>query len=282
MPEGLDRLRIKEIVEILDPLPLIDGKMLEMTRWMSEYYACSWGQALDAAVPAGVKKHAGTRVGTFLIVPQETREALRDGPITPKLSAKQTTALEILCRDDEPLTISDVCRLAKCSPVPVQALIKQGLVHTVRRRLPVDLTATPGAKPEETHATPAIERPEPGAHRRAIGDPRSDPAGPGVERVRAVPDPRRDRQRQDRSLSLTLSRRSWPEDSEAIVLVPEISLTPQTIRRFRRTLRAGRGAAQPPQRRRAAPALAEHRRGARSRWSSASARPSSRRRGDSG
>ncbi|MHB1560600.1 MAG: primosomal protein N' family DNA-binding protein, partial [Isosphaeraceae bacterium] len=91
-PEGLDRLRIKAIVEILDPSPLIDDRMLELSRWLAEYYACSWGQALDAAVPAGVKKHAGTRVGTFLVVPEETREALRAGPGSgaPKLSAKQT------------------------------------------------------------------------------------------------------------------------------------------------------------------------------------------------
>src|SRR5579883_3372836 len=54
-PEGIDRVRIKELVEILDPIPLIDGRMLELTRWLAEYYACSWGQALDAAVPAGVK-----------------------------------------------------------------------------------------------------------------------------------------------------------------------------------------------------------------------------------
>ncbi len=63
---------------MLDPLPLIDGKMLELTRWMADYYACSWGQALDAAVPAGVKKHAGTRVGTFLMVPEEIRADLQD------------------------------------------------------------------------------------------------------------------------------------------------------------------------------------------------------------
>ena len=45
--------------------------------------------------------------------------------------------------------------------------------------------------------------------------------------------------------------------SEAIVLVPEISLTPQTIRRFRRRFSGGR-AAQPSERRRAASALAVH------------------------
>jgi len=44
------------------------------------------GQALDAVVPAGVKKHAGTKVGTFLIVPEETRDALgarRTSPASP-------------------------------------------------------------------------------------------------------------------------------------------------------------------------------------------------------
>ena len=67
-PADLDPARIKDVVEVLDPLPLIDDKMLALTRWMADYYACSWGQALDAVVPAGVKKHAGTRIGTFLAV----------------------------------------------------------------------------------------------------------------------------------------------------------------------------------------------------------------------
>ena len=45
--------------------------MLELTRWIAGYYACSWGQALDAVVPAGVKKQAGTRIRTCLTVPEE-------------------------------------------------------------------------------------------------------------------------------------------------------------------------------------------------------------------
>ena len=56
--------------------------------------------------------------------------------------------LEVLCRSDEPLTAADVCRLAKCTTVPIQALRKQGLVHTVRKRLPVGLPgeARPAAR----------------------------------------------------------------------------------------------------------------------------------------
>ena len=165
-PPGLDAMRIKEVVEVLDPTPLIDHGMLELTRWLAEYYACSWGQALDAAVPAGVKKHAGTRVGTFLIVPEETREALRAKAIEPRLSAKQAAVLEILTRTDDPLTTADVCRLAKCGPVPVQALQKLGLVHTVRRRLPMGLAGHAAATGRRTRPSPpGLNRPR----RRPIG-----------------------------------------------------------------------------------------------------------------
>ena len=134
-PEGLDPRKLKEVVEVLDPVPLIDAKMLELTRWMAEYYVCSWGQTLDAAVPAGVRNQAGTRVGTFLLVPEEIRQALKEQTEKPKLSPKQAAALEVLCRADEPLTISDVCRRARCASASVLALRRQGLVHSVRRRL---------------------------------------------------------------------------------------------------------------------------------------------------
>ena len=141
-PGDLDPARIKDVVEVLDPLPLIDDKMLELTRWMADYYACSWGQALDAVVPAGVKKHAGTRIGTFLMVPAEIRADLQAEILKRRLPPKQTAVLEVLCRSDEPLTVADVCRMAKCTTVPIQGLRKQGLVHTVRRRMPVGLPAT--------------------------------------------------------------------------------------------------------------------------------------------
>src|SRR5437763_2441162 len=77
-PEGLDPRKLKDVAEVLDPVPLIDAKMLELTRWLAEYYVCSWGQALESAVPAGVRNQAGTRVGTFLVVPAEIRQGLQD------------------------------------------------------------------------------------------------------------------------------------------------------------------------------------------------------------
>ncbi len=112
IPDGMAPRRLKDLLEVLDDPPLIDAAMLELTRWMAGYYACSWGQALDAVVPAGVKKRAGTRVGTFLTVPEEVRRARESLELPPK----QAEALAILCRSDEPLTLSDLCRMAQCAP----------------------------------------------------------------------------------------------------------------------------------------------------------------------
>src|SRR5229473_744884 len=33
--------RVKDVLEILDDPPLIDAAMLDLTRWMASYYACS-------------------------------------------------------------------------------------------------------------------------------------------------------------------------------------------------------------------------------------------------
>lgn len=43
----------KSIIDVLDTEPLVSSAMMELTRWISEYYVCSWGQALQLALPKG-------------------------------------------------------------------------------------------------------------------------------------------------------------------------------------------------------------------------------------
>lgn len=40
---------IKEILNVLDSQPVFDSEMLKLTRWIAEYYLCSWGQVLECA-----------------------------------------------------------------------------------------------------------------------------------------------------------------------------------------------------------------------------------------
>jgi len=47
---------IKEIAEVIDAEPLLTGPMLKLCRWIADYYFCSFGQALECALPAGIRK----------------------------------------------------------------------------------------------------------------------------------------------------------------------------------------------------------------------------------
>lgn len=235
-PDGLEPSKIKPVAEVLDPVPLIDARMLELTRWMAGYYLCSWGQALDAVVPAGVRKQAGTRVGTFLVVPEEARQGWADGTLEKTLTNKQAAALEVLCRaaDGELLTVADVCRRARCGPGVVDGLRKDGVIHTVKRRLTLDEMKKGDAEGEAAPAPAATKKPDLTPEQQAALDAmtpalRGDAFAPFL--VFGVTGSGKT------EVYLSAIEEVVARGREAIVLVPEISLTPQTIRRFKRRFR---------------------------------------------
>ncbi len=47
---------MKSIMDVIDDETFLDEAMLELTLWMSEYYMCSWGQAIECAMPLPFKK----------------------------------------------------------------------------------------------------------------------------------------------------------------------------------------------------------------------------------
>jgi len=46
----------KEIEQLIDDEPLLDSNMLEFTKQIAKYYLCSWGEAIEAAIPSSLKK----------------------------------------------------------------------------------------------------------------------------------------------------------------------------------------------------------------------------------
>ena len=46
---------IKNVSECLDETPMFSPDMLTLTKWMADYYICSWGVSLYCAVPAAVR-----------------------------------------------------------------------------------------------------------------------------------------------------------------------------------------------------------------------------------
>ncbi len=53
-----DRRDIKEIEEVLDPVPLFTPQVLKLAQWISQYYICGWGEVLKAALPSGIHQNS--------------------------------------------------------------------------------------------------------------------------------------------------------------------------------------------------------------------------------
>src|SRR5436190_12791295 len=45
---------IKDVQELLDVEPPLTPEVLEITRWVADYYAAPWGEVMRAALPAGI------------------------------------------------------------------------------------------------------------------------------------------------------------------------------------------------------------------------------------
>ncbi|HEY0385491.1 MAG TPA: hypothetical protein VGC64_05745, partial [Pyrinomonadaceae bacterium] len=75
---------IKEAEELLDTEPLLTPEILEITRWVADYYAAPWGEVLKAALPAGLN----ATVEQVLSITPEGRDELARLPLHRTATAK--------------------------------------------------------------------------------------------------------------------------------------------------------------------------------------------------
>ncbi|MFN7947518.1 MAG: primosomal protein N' [Blastocatellia bacterium] len=61
---GIDaeNTEVKFIEELFDTEPLVTAEMLELTKWIADYYFAPWGEVIKACLPAGINAEAETIV----------------------------------------------------------------------------------------------------------------------------------------------------------------------------------------------------------------------------
>lgn len=60
----LDDSKIKEVLGVLDPAPVILPHQYRLWQWIASYYMCTMGEVMNAALPAGLKAETGYRPKT--------------------------------------------------------------------------------------------------------------------------------------------------------------------------------------------------------------------------
>lgn len=57
-----DDIEIKEIISVLDLNPIVTQSQLNLWKWIADYYICSLGEVMKAALPSGLKMESETLV----------------------------------------------------------------------------------------------------------------------------------------------------------------------------------------------------------------------------
>jgi primosomal protein N' (replication factor Y) (superfamily II helicase) len=207
----------KPITEVLDLEPLCTPKILELLQWMSRYYIAPLGQVFEAAIPAGVRSSAGSRERVMLY----PTEAANDDSKLNKLSPKQQNVLRQLILAGGGVTIDQLQKLAECSSGPISSLRESGFIDARQERVFDDM----GARVPQRSGPPlalSVDQRQALAHvLDALNSGKQQTillhgiTGSGKTEVYM------------QAIHEVLSY-----GRQAIVLVPEISLTPQTRQRF--------------------------------------------------
>ena len=251
--------KLRPIASVDDPSPMILPSLVALARWMSGYYLAPLGKCLETLLPAPVRT-GNTREKTLLYVEHAGRE---DQPLTPR----QRELLENIARVGGGW-LGQICKEFSCSPETLKKLAALGAVIIEERQARRDplrrgriLPTQPLALNQEQAAAlaaivgalcAASGRAAPlesgGASAPASSAPASGGAGaPGlrVSESGGASAPGLRNAGAPRPLLLFGVTGSGKTEVYlqaiaaalerglgAIVLVPEISLTPQTVQRF--------------------------------------------------
>nr|PZN42023.1 MAG: primosomal protein N' [Bacillota bacterium] len=225
-PPGVQVRPIAGVVAELPPLP---RDLIDLARWVADRYLCTFAAALRLCIPAGARRRRVREraVAAVALAAPRAEVAAAVEAAERRRAHLQARVLAMLLERPGPVPLAEVAaRLGDHARAALRPLLDRGLIRRVTltaRRDPFGGRAAPpdaerSLTPAQREALAAVERAladdNPFSPRRPILIHGVTGSGKTVVYLQAI-------------------ARVLARGQQAIVLVPEISLTPQTVGRFR-------------------------------------------------
>ncbi len=215
------RIKYKKVKAVLDEKPLLDEHLMKLGKWISEYYVCPLGQVLAAMVPAAVRKGAGVTKRSMIHLTEDYASIKLTSPKQQNL----VDHLEKVNAFDEDRAVDKIKTLeaAGLTEAVLRTLIRHNAVKLTRREV---LNSLP-ALPEGLMLTRAGF--EINEHQRMALEDIAGAVDSGhfaVRLLHGVTDSGKT------EVYIRAIEKTIQAGKDALVLVPEIALTAQTVERF--------------------------------------------------
>ncbi|ODS31816.1 MAG: primosomal protein N' [Candidatus Scalindua rubra] len=211
----------KDIIQVVDTKPILNSKMLEVAEWLANFYFCGWGEALETFLPFVVRKGFETKTINVARLCKDGASVKDMISAIKKRAPKQARVLEALAEVDE-MTVPELASISECQVASIYRLRDRGLITLEKRQ--VDDSLFTGKHFKRTyHLQPTKEQDR---AIRLIKDMLRERKHSTILLKGVTGSGKTEVYLQAISEAITLGLK-------AIVLVPEISLTPQTIERFK-------------------------------------------------
>ncbi len=219
-----DYPKVKPLAELIDDRVLVSPQMMELARWMGRYYVAPLGIVLESIIPSAVKKRIGMGYSSVVrpALARADLQALFEKTKAPKRRSVLSRLLQL--PEGEPIELVRLAGEAGVTAPTVRKLARLGVITVTQQPDLVGLAADAVPAGDASEADRQLNDEQQAAFDQ-LG-PRMDAAGFSVNLLLGVTGSGKT------EVYLQCIRRVVAAGRQAIVLVPEIALTPQTVRRF--------------------------------------------------